>query len=229
METFEELQPWGRTYYSIIEGSHIHKKTEKATIDIFTNPYFGRMVFIDKVLQSSEKDEKLYHSNIVEYAKPKGRVLIAGGAEGATAREVFLSDSVLKEVVMVDWDDEFVSMMTKESFTQGSFNNPLLTLYIQDIMVYLSSGCGLFDCIIIDLLDPLSEDEIHWLANVCIIAFTHLTAGSHLVLNAGGDFNKMVRLMTILEEGCNCKSECKSIFVPSFQELWYFVKIVREV
>jgi predicted membrane-bound spermidine synthase len=228
METFEELQPWGRTYYSIIEGSHICKKTDKAVIDIFTNPHFGRMVFIDKVLQSSEKDEKLYHSNIVEYAKPKGRVLIAGGAEGATAREVFLSP-VLKEVVMVDWDDEFVFMMRKECFTQGSFNNPLLTLYIEDIMVYLSSGCGLFDCIIIDLLDPLSDDELKWLANVCIIAFTHLTAGSHLVLNAGGDFDKMSRLMSLLDEGCNCNSECKSIFIPSFQELWYLIRITREV
>ena len=225
MDTFEEIQSWGITHYTIEKGSHISVKTDKAEIDIFTNPYFGRMLFIDGVLQSSEKDEKLYHQTLVEYCNPKGRVLIAGGAEGATAREVLMR-SVLK-VDMVDWDEDLVNMMRNEVFCQGAFDNPLLTVMHEDIMKYLTVSCDLYNSIIIDLLDPHTEDEIKWLSAVCVLATTRLTSGGTLVLNAGGNYDIMVRLVHVLEERCLCRTEYKTIFIPSFQELWYLIKICK--
>jgi len=225
METFEEIQSWGVTHYTIEKGSHISVKTDKAEIDIFTNPYFGRMLFIDGVLQSSEKDEKLYHQTLVEYCKPTGRVLIAGGAEGATAREV-LTRPVLK-VDMVDWDKELVNLMRREVFCEGVFDNPSLEIVHEDIMKYLTSSCNFYDSIIIDLLDPHTEDEIKWLSAVCVLATTRLTSGGTLVLNAGGNYDIMVRLVHVLEEKCLCRTEYKTIFIPSFQELWYLIKICK--
>lgn len=225
MDCFKEVQPWGITHYSIEKGSHISVKTKKAYVNIFTNPYFGRMVFIDGILQCSESDENIYHSSLVKYAKPSGRVLIAGGAEGATAREVFLN--VPKSVVMVDWDDELIELMRKEPFAKGSFDNPLLTLKHQDILHYLTNDCDTFDCAILDLLDPHSSDDVRWLCSVCILAFIHLSRGGYLTLNAGGNYDTMIHIMKVLEEGCQSKPEYTTIFVPSFQEFWYLIRICK--
>jgi spermidine synthase len=224
METYEEIQPWGKTQYTIKANTHIHVKTERADVNIFTNPYFGRMLFIDGVLQSSEKDEKLYHQTLVQYANPKGRVLIAGGAEGATAREVFMGK--VSKVVMVDWDKELVGIMHNEVFCKGVFENPFLEVVHEDIMKYLSVSSEMYDSIIIDLLDPQTEDEIQWLSAVCILATTILDKGT-LVLNAGGDYDIMVKLMRSIEEATSCKAEFTVIFVPSFQELWYLIRICK--
>ena len=224
METYEEIQPWGKTHYTIEENTHIYVKTERAEVNLFTNPYFGRMLFIDGVLQSSEKDEKLYHQAIVGYANPKGRVLIAGGAEGATAREVFLRP--VSKVVMVDWDKELVGIMRKEVFCKGVFDNPFLEIVHEDIMKYLTGTCDFYDSIIIDLLDPQTEDEIKWLSAICILALTRINKGT-LVLNAGGDYEIMVKLMRSIEEATSYKTEYTILFVPSFQELWYLIRICK--
>jgi len=226
METFEEVQTWGATHYHIEKGSHICIKTAKAQINLFTNPYFGRMLFIDGVLQSSEKDEKLYHKTLVEYCKPTGNVLIAGGAEGATAREV-LEGGKISKVAMVDWDKELVDLMRKEIFCKGAFDNPFLEVINEDIMKYLSGSCEFYDSIIIDLLDPNTEDEIKWLSAVCVLAVTRLHRGGTLVLNAGGNYDIMVRLVHVLEEKALCRTEYKVIFIPSFKELWYLIRICK--
>lgn len=225
METFEELQPWGLTHYYAEKSSHISVKTDKAQVNIFTNPYFGRMLFIDGVLQSSEKDEKLYHQTLVTYCESKGRVLIAGGAEGATAREVLKGN--VSKVVMVDWDKDLVQLMRGEVFCQGAFDNPLLEVIHEDIMKYLSGTCELYNSIIIDLLDPHTEDEIKWLSAVCVLATTRLKTGGTLVLNAGGNYDIMVRLIHVLEDKSLCRTEYQTIFIPSFQELWYLIKICK--
>ena len=227
MGTFEELQIWGVTHYIIEPDSHISVKTAKGHINIFTNPYFGRMLFIDGVLQSSEKDEKLYHETLVQYVNPKGRVLIAGGAEGAVAREVFMGSSTISNVVMVDWDKELIELMHKEVFCQGVFENPLLEVINEDIMKYLNLSCDYYDSIIIDLLDPHTEDDIHFLSAVCILASIRLQIGGTIVLNAGGNYDIMTRLMQIIQSGSLCKTEYKVVFIPSFQELWYLIRICK--
>lgn len=224
METYEEIQTWGTTHYYAEKGSHICINTDKAEVNIFTNPHFGRMLFIDGVLQSSEKDEKIYHQALVNYANPKGNILIAGGAEGAVAREVLKGD-VLK-VSMVDWDKELVDLMRKEVFCQDVFENPLLEVIHEDIMKFLTASSEPYDSVIIDLLDPHTEDEIKWLSAVCVLAFTRIHKGT-LVLNAGGNYQIMLHLMKIIEQSCSCKAEYTSIFVPSFQELWYLIRICK--
>ena len=53
-------------------------------MDLLTNRYFGRMLFIDNVLQSTTSDEHIYHRTLVKEGMgyiPSPRVLIVGGAE----------------------------------------------------------------------------------------------------------------------------------------------------
>jgi len=70
--SFEETQPWGKSTYIVLEGSAISFNTRRASINLITNPFFGRMLFIDGVLQSSTSDEEIYHKAITANINPSG-------------------------------------------------------------------------------------------------------------------------------------------------------------
>ena len=225
MGTYKENQPWGETVYTVLEGSHHSFNTGRANIDLLTNPYYGRMLFIYGVLQSAESDEKLYHKEIVNPHKQPKHVLIAGGAEGALAKELFTLDSVLN-VVMVDWDEELVNHMKKESFAGSTFNDPRLSIVHQDISDYLKTTADTFDTIILDLLDPHTDEEVEWLMNLVALC---LKKWPNISMNAGGDVgirNKILRnLYSTVPYDYYISS--KSVFVPSFQQEWYLIAIIH--
>lgn len=213
----KEIQPWGETSYTVLNGSHQSFNTDRASVDLITNPYYGRMLFIDGVLQSAETDEYIYHSELASLVPQKGRILIAGGAEGALAKEV-LSYAV-DEVVMVDWDEKLVNHMKGEIFAGYAFDDPRLTVIHMDILDYLA-GSKTFDAILLDLLDPKTDKEVEWLSKVCKLS---LTKTKRLALNAGGDIGKKNLLIDLLDPALDITS--KTIFVPSFQQEWYLMAI----
>jgi len=211
----KEVQPWGITEYTVLEGSRKSFNTEKASIDLITNPYYGRMLFIDGVLQSTSSDEKIYHGELVKNMGEPSRVLIAGGAEGALARQVLLG--TVSKVVMVDWDEELVSAMRTEPFSCGAFDDPRLEVVHQDILEYLERA-GSFDYVLLDLLDPADTE---WICNVCNKA---LEKSSSLCMNAGGDKDIVMAIMNRLKRPGYYMTKRK-ISVPSFQQEWYLIDI----
>jgi spermidine synthase len=210
-----EVQPWGISEYTTVKGSHKSFKTDKATVDLITNPYYGRMLFIDGVLQSTSSDEKIYHGELIKNIGEPSRVLIAGGAEGALARQVLLG--TVSKVVMVDWDEELVDAMRDEPFSGEAFDDPRLELVHEDILEYLER-CGSFDYILLDLLDPADPD---WICNVCNKA---LEKSSSLCMNAGGDKDIVMAIMNRLKRPGYYMTKRK-IYIPSFQQEWYLIDI----
>ena len=236
MNTFTEKQPWGTTSYTVLPGSHTHFQTQRATIDLITNPHFGRMLFIDGVLQSSTADEQLYHKPLVKAAmgfRPNSKVLVAGGAEGATVREIQNLDSAsnlgVKEIVMVDWDGQLVQhMMNHEPWAQGSFDEPRLTLLYKDFEEYINSCNIRFDTIILDLLDPTSEDELQWLRKQIFTSSLALEPNGRLTVNCGSKLQYAENVKQFIEKTIrNTTAKIDSIFVPSFMEMWYLVTLQK--
>ena len=129
-------------------------------IDIVDTRMHGRMLFLDGVGQSSERDEFIYHEMLVHpglfsHPQPKS-VLVIGGAEGATLREIFRHPGI-ERVVMVDIDNELIEICKRhlDSWHQGSYEDPRLELITGDGRRYVQDCSETFDCIIIDLSDPL--------------------------------------------------------------------------
>ncbi|MHC1742553.1 MAG: fused MFS/spermidine synthase [Syntrophobacteraceae bacterium] len=119
----------------------------------------GRMLMLDGVVQSCERDEFIYHEMLVHPAlfsheRPKS-VLVIGGAEGATIREVLRHPSI-ERVVMVDIDGELVAACRKHlpSWHRGSFDDPRVEIVIDDARAYVTTAEELFDGILVDLSDP---------------------------------------------------------------------------
>ncbi len=132
------------------------------TIDIIRTGSFGICLVLDGKIQSSERDEFIYHETLVHPAmlthpNPE-MVFVAGGGEGATLREVLTHKSV-NRAIMVDIDKEVIDVCHRflPSFHQNSFNDPRVELHFADARKYLEESDHKFDVIIIDLPDPLEK------------------------------------------------------------------------
>ena len=140
-------------------------KSEFQDIEIVETRGFGRALFLDGQPQSAVADEFVYHEALVHpalIAHPNPtRVLIAGGGEGATLREVLRHPGV-ERAVMVDIDGDLVDLCREHlaEMHQGAFDDPRADVVIGDALAYLRDHGEKFDAIIIDLTDPSEEGPI---------------------------------------------------------------------
>jgi len=131
---------------------------------IFQTGAFGKVLVLDKDVQSTERDEYIYHETLVHpamLAHPSPRtVFIVGGGEGATLREVLRHPSVEK-AVMCDIDGELVEMARTllPEWHQGAFDDPRAQIVTEDARGWLTNHPDTYDVIIVDLNDPIGEDN----------------------------------------------------------------------
>lgn len=131
---------------------------------IFQTGAFGKVLVLDKDVQSTQNDEYIYHETLVHpamLAHPNPRsVFIVGGGEGATLREVLRHPSVEK-AVMCDIDGELVEMAKEllPEWHQGAFEDPRATILTEDARAWLENHGETYDVIIVDLNDPVGEEN----------------------------------------------------------------------
>lgn len=136
--------------------------TEFQHVTIADVMVYGRTLFLDGKMQSAEIDEAVYHETLVHIpmlAHPDPRkVLILGGGEGATLREV-LKHNTVERAVMVDIDGELVELCKKElpQWSDGAFDDPRSEVIIGDARKFVEETDEKFDVIISDLTEPLEE------------------------------------------------------------------------
>ena len=123
---------------------------------------YGRALMLDGAIQSAQDDEAIYHELLVQPAMlrhPDPRdVLIIGGGEGATLREVLVHRSV-KSATMVDLDREVVELCREHlpSWHRGAFDDPRVRLVFDDGRRFVAETDGLYDVVIIDVVDMLDN------------------------------------------------------------------------
>ena len=135
-------------------------QTKFQTVDILELEAYGKTLFLDGKMQSAEIDEFVYHEALVHPAmllhpEPKS-VIILGGGEGATLREV-LKHKTVKRAVMVDIDGELVDVCREKlpEWADGAFDDPRAELVIGDSRKYLEETDEKFDVVISDLTEPI--------------------------------------------------------------------------
>ncbi|MCB0406812.1 MAG: polyamine aminopropyltransferase [Bdellovibrionales bacterium] len=151
-----------RNHFSIrykIKEKLFEGQSDFQKVEVVETLGYGRMLLNDSLVMVTEKDEFIYHDMISHvplfvHPNPK-KVLIVGGGDGGTAREVLRHSSV-ESVVMVEIDKmvvdacrEFIPQTSKE------LANPKLTLLIEDGVKYMKESSDTFDVIIIDSTDPI--------------------------------------------------------------------------
>ncbi len=118
------------------------------------------MLFLDGRIQSAQVDEHIFHETLVHPAllthpRPQ-RVLILGGGEGATLREV-LRQVCVQRVTMLDLDRELVEISRRylPEWSRGAFSSPRVRLLFREARGYIEKTNQKFDVVISDLTEPL--------------------------------------------------------------------------
>jgi len=149
-------------HFHAVKKAIAAKTTPFQQVEIYETPKFGRLLVLDGDPQSSAFDEDIYHEALVHPAlvthpNPKN-VLILGGGEGATLREV-LRHSKVEKAVMVDIDGEVVDLCRKElpSYSKGAFEDRRTQLVIDDANKFLKDTSIRFDVVISDLTLPYPD------------------------------------------------------------------------
>ena len=142
-------------------------RTQFQEVVIAESPTYGRVLFLDGELQSSSSDEVIYHEHLVHPLLaamanvPNKKVLVVGGGEGATVREVLRwSPDSVASVDWVDIDGDLVSLCQEHLgwMNESVRGDSRLMFCPDDINSFLDRTTGVYDAIILDLPDPDVEE-----------------------------------------------------------------------
>ena len=208
-------------------------KTAFQNVEVIESSSFGRSLVLDGKTQSTERDEYVYHEGLVHPAmvlhpNPR-RVFIGGGGEGGTLREILAHKSV-ERVFMLDLDQEVVELCRRylPQHSQGSFDDPRVTLLHQDARGFLESTDEMFDVMVMDLVDPLEGGTAFLLytQEYYRAAQAKLNVGGILATQSGpaGLLSFQECFTTIYNTLCSVFKHtlpCQ-LHVPAFQTLWGF-------
>jgi spermidine synthase len=221
-----------RTSLQLSSPSSIRITTQFQALEIADTVAYGRCLFLDEKIQSALADEFIYHEALVHPAmvahpSPR-RVFIAGGGEGATAREILRHSSV-ESVVMVDIDREAVAACRSHlaEFHQGAFDDPRLTLVHDDARAELARSDTAFDVIVVDVTDPLAGGPSFriFTREFYQIARAHLRPNGLVAVQAeSGDCGVLEGHVAIVKtlESVFPRAVGYRAHVPSFGETWGF-------
>ena len=224
-------------WYLYYKKESTNLKTDKQEVDLVVSPKWGKMLFLDGTLQSTTRDEVIYHNALVHPLLHtlyiKNRVLILGGGEGATAREVLRWNAVAS-IHMIDYDREFVEFMKNNGndWSKGAFKNWRLTLGYEDAWAFMRKPVE-YNAVIIDLTDPdlKTQDWKELLTNV--MKSVKNTMGG-FVMNAGlyvpwdtTDLNKIVNLLKEIIDP-DFKYYIYTVYIPSFSGEWTYIAVAHK-
>ena len=144
-----------------IEETYYAGRTAFQSVAVLRTAAFGKLLVLDGDTQSSQADEKIYHESLVHPAlcasAARREVLILGGGEGATLREVLRHPEVVR-ATMVDIDGEVVDLAKRylPEWSAGAFDDPRANLIVGDALAFIKRP-GTFDAIVSDLTEPLAD------------------------------------------------------------------------
>jgi len=136
------------------------KKSEFQKVEVYESEKHGMLLLNDDLMMVSERDEFVYHEMIAHvplftHDNPEN-VLVVGGGDGGTAREV-LRHKKVKKCVMVEIDKAVVDACVGYIPATASelTANSRLELKIEDAVTYVAETKEKFDVILVDSTDPI--------------------------------------------------------------------------
>ena len=142
----------------------VSKQTPFQKLEIFeTDSALGRVLTLDDLMMTTEGDEYHYHEMIahvpmMHHKNPKS-VLVIGGGDGGTVREVLKHDTV-ERVVLCEIDGDVVEECKKYLPTIAcQLDNPKVEVLVEDAIEYIKDKENEFDIVLIDSTDPMGPGE----------------------------------------------------------------------
>ncbi len=157
----EQFTPTEQHHHAI-EETYYAGRTPFQQVAVLRTATFGKMLVLDGDTQSSQADERIYHETLVHPAlaacDDRREILILGGGEGATLREILRAPDVAR-ATMVDIDGEVVDLSKRflPEWSAGAFDDSRSRVIIGDALRFLKEDTGTYGAIVSDLTEPLED------------------------------------------------------------------------
>ncbi|KZM41616.1 spermidine synthase [Marinomonas sp. SBI22] len=175
--------------------------TDHQHLVIFNNSQFGRIMALDGVIQTTERDEFIYHemmAHVPMFAHGNAKkVLIIGGGDGGMLREVLRHPGV-EQVTQVEIDQAVVDMCTKylPNHSAGAYEHEKTQVVIADGVDYVNETDEKYDVIISDCTDPIGPGEVLFSSRFYEGCKRCLTPGGVFVAQNGVSFMQIEEVTT---------------------------------
>ena len=151
--------------YTISAKKHLHsEKSPYQKIDFYNTDTFGVVFTLDGLIMVTEKDEFIYHDMICHPSFAINphikKVLIIGGGDGGTAREVLRYP--VDQVDMVEIDERVVRLCQKYlplTASRLSEDNRLRLHFTDGLKFVEQAPANSYDLILVDSTDPIGPGE----------------------------------------------------------------------
>ena len=199
--------------------------------EVWETPRFGRLFRLDGCFMSSERDEFLYHENLVHVpgiAHPGPRsALIIGGGDGGSAEEL-LKYPGMARVVIVELDDKVVEISRRylHEVHHGALDDPRVEIRIADGLQYVyndgPAAGARYDLIVLDLTDPVGPAAALHTAAFFAACRALLAEGGALSLHLGTPVYQPERVQALVR-GLRSVFACVRpyfLYIPLYGSLW---------
>jgi spermidine synthase len=200
---FEEtLHPGLRTRLRIDKVLYEGKSDHQHLI-LFENPEFGRVLALNGVIQTTERDEFIYHEMLAHVpilAHGGAReVLIIGGGDGGMLEEVLKHDAVLR-ATLVEIDSSVIEFSKQylRTICGNAFEDPRAQIVIADGVDHVETTDQRYDVVIVDSTDPVGPGEALFTNNFYNACKRCLNPGGVLVTQNGVPFVQGAELRNTL-------------------------------
>ena len=135
-------------------------RTAHQRVVVFENRTLGRVLALDDIVQTTERDEFIYHemlSHVPILAHGAVRkALIIGGGDGGMLEET-LKHRAIERVTIVDIDEGVIELSKTylRSICKDAFEDPRTNLVIADGNDFVARCDERFEVIIVDSTDPV--------------------------------------------------------------------------
>jgi len=141
----------------------LSSKTPFQKMEIYETDSFGRVLLLDGLVQTTERDESFYHEMLVHPAlslhpAPES-VLIIGGGDGGALREVLRYPVRRASLVEID---EAVIKACREYFPglSSSFDDPRANVVVADGNEFIRRAGESYDVVLVDSSDPVGPSAV---------------------------------------------------------------------
>ena len=257
-EEFVEWHPEGYGICVKIRKKLVDFTSEFQHIEIYGTANFGRMLVLDGAIQVLEAGEASYHETLVHPAmlahpRPES-VLVIGGGDGGTLREVLKHD--VKKATLVEIDPAVVELCRAFlRIDNGSFDDARTEICFEDGFEFLrkaaecekessrggkgvesgsvrGTGCenSKYDVILVDSTDPVRHARGLFSEEFYAIAFSALRENGILVTQAGSIYPLSNRFLHAYRSMKSVFHNIEILSAPVFgyaAPLWGFIAGIK--
>jgi spermidine synthase len=135
------------------------EQTEYQHLAVIDTLQWGKMLTLDGLVMTTDKDEFVYHEMITHvglFTHPNPEhVCVIGGGDGGAIREIMKHPSV-KTATLVEIDGRVVENCRKFfPYISSELDNPKVTVKIDDGIKHIAESKDKYDMIIVDSTDPI--------------------------------------------------------------------------